>query len=318
MNVNKEIYDAVIIGGGPAGFTAGIYACRGQLRTILIECVEPASQAVTADFIENYPGFSEGIGGFGLVEKFRNQAKKFNLDFRTGKVDNIKLENEEKNIWQVKTEDKIYRSLAVILAVGARPKQMGIEGEEKFRGKGVSYCAICDGAFFKHKDVIVVGGGNSAVSEALYLSRLARRVTLVHRRNRLRAVAILAQRAKDNKKIDIAWDSIVTQIYGKDKVEGVCLKNIVDQTQSRLGCNGVFVSIGYIPNTDFLTGLVKLDDAGYIITDQAMQTSCPGIFACGDCRRGSLRQIVTACGDGAVAGSGAIEYVDRIKGRAYE
>jgi len=312
------IYDVIIIGSGPAGFTAGIYTCRSQLKTLLIECFIPSSQAVVADWIENYPGFPEGIEGFGLVERFKNQAKNFGLDFYTGKVDNIKLEDKQKNIWQVKSEDKIFHSLAVILAVGAKPKQLGIEGEEAFRGKGVSYCAICDGTFFKDKDIVVVGGGNSAVSEALYLTRFARKIILVHRRNRLRAVPILAQRAKENKKIELVWNSVITQVYGKDKVEGVGLKNVVDQVQSRLACSGVFVSVGLIPNTDFLGGLVKLDDDGYIVTDQAMQTSCPGIFACGDCRVKHLRQIVTACGDGAVAGFSATEYTDRIKGQAYD
>jgi thioredoxin reductase (NADPH) len=316
--MNQELYDAIIIGSGPAGYTAGIYTCRSQMKTLLIECFTPPSQAVTADFIENYPGFPGGIEGFGLIERFKNQAKNFGLDFHTGKVDNIMFKNRDKNIWQIKTEDKVYRSLAVILAVGARPRQLGIGGEEEFRGKGVSYCAICDGTFFKDKDIVVVGGGNSAVSEALYLSRIARKVMLVHRRNRLRAVAVLARRAKENKKIDIIWDSVITKIYGKDKVEGVGLKNVNDQTQSRLACSGVFVSIGFVPNTDFLAGLVKLDDAGYIITDQAMQTSHPGIFACGDCRVKPLRQVVTACADGATAAFSAVEYVDRIKGQAYD
>jgi thioredoxin reductase (NADPH) len=316
--VKPIIYDVIIIGSGPAGFTAGIYTCRSQSKTLLIECFTPSSQAVVADWIENYPGFPGGIEGFGLVERFKNQAKNFGLDFYTGKVDNIRLEDNQEKIWQVKSEDKIFHSLAVILAVGAMPKQLGIEGEEAFRGKGVSYCAICDGAFFKDKDIVVVGGGNSAVSEALYLTRFARKVILVHRRNRLRAVPILAQRARENKKIELVWNSVITQVYGKDKVEGVSLKNVVDHAQSRLACSGVFVSVGLIPNTDFLSGLVKLDDGGYIVTDQAMQTSCAGIFACGDCRVKPLRQIITACGDGAIAGFSATEYIDRIKGQAYD
>ncbi|MGD9014515.1 MAG: thioredoxin-disulfide reductase [Candidatus Omnitrophota bacterium] len=311
-------YDTIIIGSGPAGFTAGIYTCRSQLKTLLIECFDPSSQAVTADWIENYPGFPEGIEGFGLIDKFKSQAKNFGLDFHAGKVDNISLEDKQGKLWQVRAEGKVFRSLAIILAVGASPKQLGIEGEKEFRGKGVSYCAICDGRLFKDKDIVVVGGGNSAVSEALYLTRFARKVVLVHRRNRLRAVSILVQRAKENKKIDFAWNSLVTKIYGKDKVEGVGLQSVIDQAQSRLTCSGVFVSVGLVPNTNFLGSLVKLDDYGYIITDQSMQTSAPGVFACGDCRAKPLRQIVTACGDGAVAGFSATEYVDRIKGRAYD
>jgi thioredoxin reductase (NADPH) len=316
--MNQEVYDVIIIGGGPAGLTAGIYTSRGGLKSLLIECFNPPSQVAVADLIENYPGFPAGIGGFELIERFKNQAKNFGLDFRTGKVDNIKLEDQDKNIWQVKTEDKVYHSLTVVLAVGARPRQLGIKGEAELRGKGVSYCAVCDGAFFKDKDIVVVGGGNTAVSEALYLTHFGRKVILVHRRNRLRAVEILAQRAKQDKKIKIVWSSMVTKIYGKNKVEGICLKNLADETESRVACGGVFISIGFVPNTDFLNDLVKLDENGYVITDQEMKTSCSGIFACGDCRTKSLRQVVNACGDGAVAASSAIKYVDRIKGRAYD
>ena len=221
-----------VIGGGPAGIAAAIQLKRYCIEPVLFEKNEIGGLLKNADFVENYPGFPEGIEGFGLIERFKNQAKNFGLDFYTGKVDNIRLEDKHKKIWQVKTEDKVFHSLAVILAVGARPKQLGIEGEEEFRGKGVSYCAICDGAFFKDKDIVVAGGGNSAVSEALYLTRFARKVFLVHRRSRLRAVAILAQRAKENKKIAIVWDSVITQIYGKDKVEGVGLKNTADGKQS--------------------------------------------------------------------------------------
>jgi thioredoxin reductase (NADPH) len=314
MKMEQDSYDVIIIGSGPAGFTAGIYACRSKLKTLLIECFDPPSQVTIADFIENYPGFPEGISGFELVEKFKKQAGSFGLNSCSGKVGNIEL---AKDIWQVKTEDKIYRSLAVILAVGARHRQLGIPGEQELRGKGVSYCAVCDGAFFRDKDIVVVGGGNSAVSEALYLTRFARKVFLVHRRDRLRAVAILAQRAKQNKGIEIIWNSLIKQIYGRDRVEAVELSNVIEAKQSRLDCSGVFISVGYIPNTAFLGGLLKLDESGYIITDQAMQASSPGIFACGDCRVQPLHQVVTACADGAVAAFSAGEYVERIKGKTY-
>ena len=315
--MSSVIYDAIIIGSGPAGLTAGIYTSRGGLETLLIECSIPSSQAVMADWIENYPGFPEGIEGFSLVERFKNQAKNFGLKLQTGQVKKVVLLDKQKNIWQVNLTDKAFQGKAVILAVGARPKQLGIPGEEEFRGKGVSYCAVCDGAFFKDKDIVVVGGGDSAVGEALFLTRFARKVSLVHRRSRLRAASILAQRASENKKIEIIWNSVITQIYGKDKVEGIYLNNLVEGTQSRLACSGIFISVGYIPNTDFLIDLVKLDSSGYVITDQTMQTSCPGVFACGDCRSKSLRQVVTACGDGAVAVFSTIEYIDRIEGRAY-
>lgn len=315
--MNQIIYDTIIIGSGPAGLTAGIYTGRAGLKTLLIECFSPPSQAVATDLIENYPGFPEGIEGFQLIERFKSQVKNFGLEFHTGRVDKIVPEDKERNIWQTNLGDKVYHSLAVILAVGTRPRQLGILGEEEFRGKGVSYCAICDGAFFKDKDIVVVGGGDSAVSEALFLARFARKVILVHRRNRLRAVSILAQKARENERIEFIWNSTITQIYGKNKVEGICLKNLVDGSQSQVACRGVFVSVGYVPNTDFLTDLVKLDGSGYIVTNEVMQTSRPGIFACGDCRVKPLRQIVTACSDGAVAAFSAIEYVDRIKGKAY-
>ncbi|MFC1658384.1 thioredoxin-disulfide reductase [Candidatus Omnitrophota bacterium] len=316
--MNAKIYDVIIIGSGPAGYSAGIYAARSRLKALLIECFDPSAQIVNADWVENFPGFPEGTEGFGLLERLKLQAKNFGLDFYTGKVDNIKLEEKDKKIWQVKAASDSFHGLAVILAVGVRPKQLGIEGEEKLRGKGVSYCAVCDGALFKDKDILVAGGGNSAVSEALYLTRFASKVILVHRRDRLRAVSLLAQRAKENKKIEIAFNSVVTQIYGKDKVEGVELRNVAEESKSRLACSAVFVAIGLLPNTDFLGGLVKLDEYGYIITDQAMQTSVPGIFACGDCRVTPLRQIITACGDGAIAGFSASKYVDQIKGQAYD
>ena len=315
--MDKGIYDVIIIGGGPAGLTAGIYAGRAQLRSLLIECFAPPPQAVMADLIENYPGFPEGINGFALVERFKNQAKNFGIEFHVGRTEAILLQEEAENIWQVKLEDKIYRSLAVIVAVGASPRQLGLPGEEALRGKGVSYCAVCDGAFFKDKDIVVVGGGDSAVTEALFLTRFARKVSLVHRRNRLRAVGLLAQRAKENKKIEFIWNSVVSEIEGSDKVGGIHLQNVVDQAKSRIACDGVFIAVGYTPNTDFLRDLIKLDNSGYIIADQAMKTSSRGIFACGDCRANPLRQIVTACGDGAIAASSAIEYIDQIRGQAY-
>ena len=307
----KDIYDLIIIGSGPAGYSAGIYACRSRLKTLLIECFTPPSQVTMADLIENYPGFPEGISGFKLIEALSSQAKKFGLDFFSAKVDNI---GQADDIWQVRAGERLIYSLAIILAVGARHKRLGVPGEEEFRGKGVSYCAVCDGPLFKDAHIVVIGGGDSAVGEALFLTRFASKVFLVHRRNRLRAVGLLAERVKQDKKIEPVWDSQVTQIYGKDKVEGVSINNLVNQGQSSIACSAVFISVGYIPNTDFLSDLVKLDSSGYIITDQAMRASQAGIFACGDCRAKLLRQVVTACGDGATAASSAIEYIAQKKG----
>ncbi|MBU1871424.1 MAG: FAD-dependent oxidoreductase, partial [Candidatus Omnitrophica bacterium] len=282
-----------------------------------VECFDPASQLTMADLIENYPGLPEGIAGFSLIDKLKKQAKNFGLEFYSAKVDNVKLDDRESNIWQIKAGERVLRSFSIILAVGARPRKLGIKGEDEFSGKGVSYCAVCDGALFKGKDIVVAGGGNSAVSEALYLSRFAGKVILVHRRNRLRAVSLLAERAKNNQKIEFAWDSVITEIIGKDTVREVSLENTRDKSQSRLACSGVFISIGYVPNTGFLGDLIKLDDYGCIITDQEMQTSKTGIFACGDCRAKSLRQVVTAASDGAIAAFSASEYIDRLKGQSY-
>jgi len=316
--MESVVYDIIIIGGGPAGLSAGIYAGRGGLKSLLFECFDPPSQAVMVDVIENYPGFPEGIEGFRLIERLKHQAENFGLEFRKARVDRVAPDDKEESIWQIKTGEGVYRSLTVVLAVGARHRRLGVEGEEEFRGKGVSYCAVCDGAFFKDKDIVVAGGGNSAVSEALYLTRFAKKVVLVHRRDRLRAVSALAQKAKDNKKIEIILNSVITRIQGKDKVGGVELRNLSGENKSLLACQGIFISVGYAPNTEPVAGLVEVDGSGYVIADETMQTSKPGIFACGDCRAKPLRQAITACGDGAVAATSAIKYVDRIKGRAYE
>jgi len=316
--MSKQIYDTIIIGSGPAGLSAAIYAGRGALKTLLIECAMPVSQVVLADAIENYPGLVESTNGFELIERFKSQAKKFAVEFQSGKVVKVSSSAEDKNTWQIDLEDKTYLTNSLIIASGSRHRQLGLPQEEALRGKGVSYCAVCDGAFFRDKDIAVVGGGDAAVSEALYLARFAKKVFLIHRRDRLRAEAVLAQRAKDNEKIEIIWDSVIEEIKGKEKVEAVALKNVKDSSIKDLALSALFVSIGYIPNTDFLASLIKCDKAGYIITDEAMRTSEAGIFAAGDCRANSLRQIVTACADGATAASYAIKYLDEIRGQAYD
>lgn len=315
--MQAQIYDTIIIGAGPAGLTAGIYAAREGLRVLLIENLALPAQAISADLIENYPGFPEGVGGFDLIEKFKAQAKRFGLEPKSEKAEAIFFDAKE-NIFQVKTENNTYRSLALILAVGARYRELGVKGEAEFRGKGISYCAVCDAAFFRDKEVVVAGGGNSAVSEAIYLSRFCRKVILVHRRNRLRASADLAQRAKGNKKIEIILESVVAEIFGKERVEGIVLKKQNVTGERRIACSGVFIAVGFIPNTDIARSLVETDQSGYIITDEAMCTSQQGIFACGDCRAKVLRQVITACGDAACAAFSASEYIRRLKGDAYE
>ncbi|MFH1782183.1 MAG: thioredoxin-disulfide reductase [Candidatus Omnitrophota bacterium] len=312
-------YDVIIIGGGPAGLTAALYSARARMKTLVIESYMVPVQAVLTDQIENYPGFPGGINGFELVERFKKQAKEFGAESILSNVKNIEESTVDgKRAFNVVTDDKSLKAYSVIIASGAKLKRLGIEGEEKFQGRGVSYCATCDGAFFKDKDIVVIGGGDTAVEEALFLTRFGKKVSLVHRRDRLRATKLLQERAFENKKLEIVFSSVVEEILGKDKVEGLRIKNIEDNKISELECDGVFIFVGYIPNTSFLESLVKLDRSGYIITDKEMNTSKKGIFACGDCTDKVLRQVVTACGDGAVASFNAGLYIDEIKGTVYK
>ena len=335
-------YDVVIIGGGPAGLTAGIYTSRARITTLLIESSSVACQAVTTDHIENYPGFPEGVNGFELIEKFKSQAQRFGTEFVSGEVKGIK-ENQRllpkgrslyqlilsglaylrpegrgfrprmyKPGWQIVTEDKTYTASSVIIASGARPKRLDIPGEDKFRGRGVSYCATCDGALFKNKEVVVVGGGDTALEEAIFLTRFAKKVTVIHRRSALRGTRILQERAFADKKIEFMWDSVASEIKGDDKVTCVGIKNVKTNAGSDLLCEGVFMFVGYTPNTAFLKGLLPLDENGYITSDDNCLTSKPGIFACGDCRKKLLRQVVTACGDGATAAFACQQYIETL------
>ncbi|MEW6620983.1 MAG: thioredoxin-disulfide reductase [bacterium] len=302
------MYDVVIIGGGPAGLTAGLYTSRARLKTLLIESYTLPSQAVTTAFIENYPGFPEGIGGFELIERFRKQVEIFGLESTIGDVRGI---HSVDNTWRVEVGDKVYDCRCLIIATGARPKELNVPGEVKFRGKGVSYCATCDGALFKNKDIVVVGGGDTAVEEALFLTRFGKKVTLIHRRDTLRATKILQERISKHEKVDFLWNSVVVEISGNENVEAIKVKNTTTQQESKIFCDGVFIFVGLIPNTAFLKGIIELDEEGYIITDEGMKTSNEGIFACGDCRKKSLRQIITACGDGASAAFSAQKYLER-------
>ena len=308
-------YDVIIIGGGPAGLTAALYASRTRLKTLLLESYFVPGQAVIADCIENYPGFPDGINGFELIEKFKKQVQKFGAEIKIGDIERIE---KHKNGWRVDVEGKTYNSLSLLVASGARPKKLGVPGEERLQGRGVSYCATCDGALYKDKDVVLVGGGDTAIQEALFLTRFAKKVSVVHRRKRLRATRILQERALANKVIEFIWESRIIEIMGKDKVGGVKVKNINTEKETEVSCNGVFIFAGYSPNTDFIKGLLKSDKDGYILTDDDMNTSKKGIFACGDCRKKLLRQVVTACGDGATAAFSAQQYVEELKGVAYK
>lgn len=307
-----ENYDIIIIGGGPAGLTAGIYASRARMRTLLIEKLSPGGQAALTEIIENYPGFPEGIAGPELMKKIREQAIKTGLEIVSGEVTGMEI---KKKI--VKTKDEEYKALAIIVASGAQPRKLGVPGEDQLLGKGVSYCAICDGPLFKEQDIAVVGGGDSAVEEALFLTKYARKVILIHRRDRLRATKILQERALANERIEIVWNSVVTEILEKEGVDGVRIKNKKTKKERKIPCKGVFISVGIIPATAFLGGLIETDKGGYILTDEGMKTPQEGIYACGDCRKKLLHQIVTACGEGALAAFAATKYVEELKGTAY-
>ncbi|WP_375167417.1 thioredoxin-disulfide reductase [Desulfofundulus thermocisternus] len=302
------MYDVVIIGGGPAGLTAGIYAARAKLKTLLIERGMTGGLAATTELIENYPGFSEGIGGPELMSRMEAQARRFGLEILNSNVETLQKENLS---FIIKTEDTELLTRTVIIATGAQPQRLNVKGEETFHGRGVSYCATCDGAFFKGKHVAVVGGGDAAVEEAMFLTRFAQKVFIIHRRGELRATKIVQERARQNPRLEFIWHNIVEEITGKETVNGVRIKDVRTGQMKELAVDGVFIYIGYIPNSSLVKELVKLDERGYIITDTNMQTSCPGIFAAGDVRQKSLRQVVTAVADGAIAAVSAEKYLER-------
>jgi thioredoxin reductase (NADPH) len=311
--------DIVIIGGGPAGLAAGLYAVRAGVETLLIEKLSPGGQAILAERIENYPGFPEGISGGDLMSRIEKQARGFGLEVVSGEaigiVQDAKCKIRSEKV--VRTEDKEYGALAVIVASGAEARRLQVPGEEELRGKGVSYCATCDGPFFKDQDIVVIGGGDTAVGEALFLTKFAKKVTIVHRRDRLRASKILQQRALGNKGIGFIWKSVVTKILGDGTVEGIRVRNVKTGKVVDVPCKGVFVAAGITPNTGFLKGFVDIDEQGYVKTDENKRTSQEGIYACGDCRKKLLRQVVTACGEGATAAFAATKYVEELKGVAY-
>ena len=316
---SDSIWDMVIVGGGPAGYTAGLYAARANMKVQLIEGASTVSQITTTDWLENYPGIPGGTGGFELIEMFRSQAVSFGLSVIQADCTALLSEEwEGRPCWVVQAGEQSFRALSVVVATGAHWRKLSVPGEELYTGKGVSYCATCDGPFFRNRDVIVVGGGDTAVQEALFLTKFVSGVTIVHRRDRLRATAVLQEKALAHEKISFIWNAVVEEISGTETVANVRLRDVRDKNKFwEIPASGVFVFIGLDPNSDLVKGLVALGDDGAILVDQQMRTSIKGIFACGDCTQKLLRQVVTACGDGATAAFSAQLYVEELKGVAY-
>jgi thioredoxin reductase (NADPH) len=305
--LEKPVYDLIIIGGGPAGLTAGLYARRSRLSTLLIERLIPGGQVLTTDWVDNYPGFPEGLSGFDLVDKMRRQAERFELPIISDEVVSLSFKGPEKVIYG---SQGVYRTKTLIIASGATYKKLGVPGEGLLGGKGVSYCATCDGPFFRDQEIAVVGGGDTAVQEALYLTRFAKKIYLIHRRDQLRATKILQEKALSNPAIHPVWNALVESIQGTDQVEEIRIKKVDGSPGQTLPVQGVFVFIGILPNTDWLQGTLPLDSQGFIQTNADLATSIPGIFAAGDVRQKQLRQISTAVGDGATAVFSAERYLE--------
>lgn len=299
-------YDVIIIGGGPAGLSAGIYAARARLRTLLIEKGMFGGLIANADLVENYPGFPDGISGFDIGERMYQQASRFGLETLSAEVTSVDLLNDPKNI---KTTGDDLSARAVIIASGAERRRLGVPGEDIFVNRGVSYCATCDGALFKDRVVAVVGGGDAAVEEAIFLTRFASKVLIIHRRDKLRASKTAQERALSHKGIEPIWDTVVDEIKGDGKVSELALRNVKTGKASQLAVDGVFIYVGQIPNTGYLKGQVPLDKEGYVITDDRMEAQIKGVYAAGDIRKNSSRQVITAAGDGATAAISAEKFL---------
>jgi thioredoxin reductase (NADPH) len=302
-----KIYDVIIIGGGPAGLTAGLYTSRARLRTLLIEKGLFGGQITTTELIENYPGFPNGITGAELSQLMEDHAKRFGLEMVSQDVLDVRLEGEQKVI---RTYESEYDAKVLIVSSGTEYKKLGIPGEEELIGRGVSFCATCDAAFFQDNRIVVVGGGDSALTEALFLTKFAKEVTIIHRRDALRATKIYQERAFANPKIKFLWNSVIQEIKGDHTVQSILVKDVKTGVMKEFETEGVFLFVGIEPKTVFLKGLVQMDVAGYILANENCETSVKGIFAAGDCRKKLLRQITTAVGDGATAAFAAEKYLE--------
>ena len=306
--------ELIIIGSGPAGFTAGIYAGRAQLAPLLITGSAPGGQMALTSEIENYPGFPQGLSGQELTQLMQQQAERFGARVLMDEVTAVDLSTHP---FKVTAYGDEYEAKALVIATGTSPRKAGVPGEAEFTGRGVSYCATCDGFFFQDRQVVVVGGGDSALEEAIFLTKFATQVSVVHRRNRLRAEKVFQERAFRNEKIKFVWDTVVTEILGDGKVTGVRLKNVKTEEESTLEADGVFIYVGTIPNTGFLKGQLELDERGYIATNRQGHTSVPGVFAAGDVQERVLKQVSTAVGSGAMAAMEAEKFMAELEDRVY-
>ena len=302
----EHIYDVIIIGGGPGGYTAALYTSRAGLDTLLLEKLSAGGQMALTSQIDNYPGFENGVDGFELAEKMQAGAERFGAKTELAEVYSVELQDKIKKI---ETSEGAFFSKTVVISTGASPRELGVEKEQQLVGRGVNYCAACDGMFYKGKTVAVVGGGNSAAADALLLSRICEKVYVVHRRNELRATKVYHEPLMQAENVEFCWDSVVTELLQEERFNGVRLKNVKTEEESEISVDGIFISVGRKPVTDFLAGQVELDGAGYIVADESTRTNIPGVFAVGDVRTKVLRQVVTAVADGANASHYIDEYL---------
>ncbi len=310
-NTNKTNtkYDVVIIGGGPAGYTAALYSSRAGLSTLVLEAYAPGGQMSTTDVIDNYPGLSQGIGGYDLAVEMRKQAERFGSVSVFERVQFVDFEAQPKKI--AVQSGAIYEAGAVIVATGSSPRELGLSNEKALRGRGVSYCATCDGAFYRGKTVIVVGGGDTAAADTVLLSKICKKIYLVHRRDTLRATKAYVKPIENSENVEFVWNSAVQEILGDPKVTGAQIRNLKTGEVKTIDCEGIFIAIGGVPNTDLFRGKIEMDAKGYILAKEDTATSVPGVFVAGDARSKPLRQIVTAVSDGAVAAQMAEEFLTK-------
>jgi thioredoxin reductase (NADPH) len=310
ISMNVEERDLIILGSGPAGLSAALYTARAELKPLLLTGMTLHGQASTTDTIENYPGFPEGVGGSELGQLFQTQAERFGAEIVLDMASSVDLLQRP---FVVRTYGKEYRAKSLIISTGASPKKLDVPGERELTGRGVSYCGTCDGWFFKEKDIIVVGGGDSALEEGLFLTRFAKSVTIIHRRDSLRAGALLQKRAFSNSKIKFIWDSVVTEIIGDDAVNAVRIKNLRTNQESIQKTSAVFVTIGHRPNSDLFVGQLEMDELGYLVVDKYMRTNIPGVFAGGEIADPHYRQVITSAGMGAAAAIEATRYLENLE-----